>query len=420
MKKPPYQHIATDLEIGETEMRKAAEQFGTPLYLYDARKLEHNYLELRSFIPNTVTIYYSPKANPNKWITELFYQNGANVEAASLGELMMLKERKVLGERIILVGPGKSNELLEAAVEYGIACLVVESAGELDRLHAIAAKKKKQVHTAFRINPCFGSGSMLTMSGNTQFGMDEEEVLRYLKSQEAYPFLKFSGMHVYLGTEITGQETFLWNTIEILEIAKRMQEQSGIKFEFVDIGGGLGIPYFEKEIECDLSKIKDRLSSVVEAYQKTYPETRIALESGRYLTGNAGIFLTQVMDKKEVKGKRYAILDGGTNNLLYSSQYGARIPPMQVIGKKHGELERVTFCGPLCTPTDRMALDAEVPPCKTGDLIAFYQAGAYGTTIAPGLFLSHGFPSEVLYTKGRLELIRRRVGWKEILEMQEV
>jgi diaminopimelate decarboxylase len=419
-KLPPLQHIEKGLEVHDAVITSAVEKYGTPLFLYDCNMLEKNYIKLKNVLPEEVSIFYSVKANPNKRLASEFHDLGTGIEAASYGELKMLQEIGISGKDIILLGPGKSDELLELAVKMDVAFLVIESGKELERIAEIAACMQKRVSIIFRVNPVFKSGSMISMSGNTQFGMDEEEAVRHFLNKNRYPYLDFKGIHVYAGTGIMEEEIFLSNTEQILKLSMEMQKKTGERFSFLDIGGGLGVPVYDRDQALRLDLIKERLHKVVKEYMESFPHSKIVLEAGRYLIANTGIFLTRIMDIKEVKGKKYLILDGGTNNLLYSERFGIKIPPFVVVGRQKDKLEKVTLCGPLCTPTDRMASDVLIPECEVGDVIAFYQAGAYGLTTAPGLFLSHGYPKEVMWKDNQLKLIRKEFGWKEILKLQEV
>ena len=419
-KTPPFHHIEKRLEVNDAVITSAVEKYGTPLFLYDYNMLEKNYIKLKKILPEEVSIYYSVKANPNKRIASEFYNLGTGIEAASYGELRMLQEIEISGKDIILLGPGKSDELLELAVKMDVAFLVIESGKELERIARIATCMQKPVNIIFRINPVFKSGSMVSMTGNTQFGMDEEEAVRHFLNKSKYSYLNFTGIHIYAGTGIMEEEIFLRNTEQILKLSMEMQKRTGEKFTFLDIGGGLGVPVYDKDKAARLDLIKERLNKLVKEYIESFPHTKIALEAGRYLIANTGVFLTTIMDIKEVKGKKYLMLNGGTNNLLYSERFGVKIPPLVVVGKQRDKMEKVTLCGPLCTPTDRMACDVLIPKCGVDDIIAFYQAGAYGLTTAPGLFLSHGYPKEVMWKDNKLKLIRKEFGWKEILKLQEV
>ncbi len=417
---PPLHHIEKKLEMDYAAVESAVKKYATPVFLYDYHMLKENYISLRNFLPKEVSVYYSVKANPNKWITSEFVHLGAGVEIASYGELKMLEEIGVRGENTILLGPGKRDELLELAVKRDIAFIVIESAKELEKLAEIAAAMHKRVNVVFRVNPVFKSCSRISMSGNTQFGIDEEEAEGYFLNHDKYPSLNLVGIHIYVGTGIMEEEVFLHNTEQILEIGRAMQERCGHRFSFLGIGGGLGVPVYEKDRLVQLDSVKERFCNAVKEYSRKYPQTKIAMEAGRYLVANAGVFITRVTDVKEVKGRKYLILDGGTNNLLYPERFGVKIPPLEVVGRQSAKPEKVTLCGPLCTPTDRMAGDVLLPGCEEGDIIVFYQAGAYGLTAAPGLFLSHGYPMEIMWKNREFQIIRKRFGWREILKQQEV
>jgi diaminopimelate decarboxylase len=184
-----------------------------------------------------------------------------------------------------------------------------------------------------------------------------------------------------------------------------------MNFEFIDMGGGFGIPYYETESTLDLPALRTALLDLIDQYCRKYPATSmIAVESGRFLVGSAGVFVARVIDVKTCRGQCFVVLDGGINVFGGYDRYaGARPTPIRVAGADDRSSETLTLCGPLCTPLDRLAANVVLPMPRIGDLIIFYLAGAYGCTASPGLFLSHGFPAEVMVMGEDLALIRRRM-----------
>ena len=185
------------------------------------------------------------------------------------------------------------------------------------------------------------------------------------------------------------------------------------------MGGGLGIPYYSGDSEPNWDDIKSPLAALIDTYINDNPwANNLAIESGRFLIGPAGVFISRVLYKKENGGKHFLILDGGSNVYNHDRYAGARIPPICVAGRRNEPNELVSICGPLCTTLDRLAADVIMPKTRVNDIIVFYLAGAYGLTQSPGLFLSHGYPSEVISKNNRLSLIRERLDFDKILAMQ--
>jgi diaminopimelate decarboxylase len=416
---PPNFHIPLEISLNDQIIAKAVEEYGTPIYLYDSSLMKKNYYHLKSFMPEEMQICYSVKANPNVHIMKEFISFGAFIEVASYGELQFAQWKKVMGKKIILVGPGKTEKLLRLAVKMHVAYIVIESEYEFCIINKIAEQLKKQIKVAFRVHTMRRIKGMLSMSGNNQFGMDEGQVIELLMKRDNYPYIHFCGIHIYFGTGILNENDFLKNTQLVFDISEEIQYKTNCKFEFIDIGGGLGIPYYEDESCINLENIKDELKMKTKKYIKNNGKTKImGIEAGRYLVGSAGIFITRVIDKKTVNNKDYAILDGGTNNVTYHEKFGFEIPPMKVLGKNSQAKQSITLCGPLCTPEDRLAINVEIEEIVIGDILVLYQVGAYGLTVAPGMFLSHGYPAELLWKNKKIYLIRRKLDWQEILYIQ--
>ncbi len=418
-KVPPNKHIPLGLRLSDHVLAEAARKFGTPLYVYDSSMMEQSWNRLRGILPDNVVIYYSVKANPNLNIIDIFQRLGAFFEVASAGELVAVKRIGVPPSHVSFVGPGKSQYELKYAVANDGIIIVAESRREADDLEALSLMYGKKTRIALRINPGRGRGA-IAMGGATQFGMEPEEAINLLTKVNDYAHLDFIGLHAYLGTGILDWKIVLKHTEMIFQVAEQLQRQSNLKFIFVDIGGGFGIPYYDGDEEPDWNALHVPLTKLIGEYLQAHPWTeRIAVESGRFLIGPSGVFLTRVVDVKSSAGSWFVILDGGTNAFNYDNRYrGYRPTPIRVLGCEDTRVQPVTLCGPLCTSADRLAADTLLPLPKIGDLVVFYQAGAYGLTASPGLFLSHGFPCEVLTQEGQLSLIRERFTTEYILRNQ--
>ena len=234
------------------------------------------------------------------------------------------------------------------------------------------------------------------MGGATQFGMEPDNALSVLIDANAYTNLEFIGLHGYLGTGILDWKIVLEHAQVILQVAETLQRESNREFSFIDIGGGFGIPYYDFDEPPDWDALHIPLANLVREYLRKHPQTKtFAVESGRFLIGPSGVFLTRVLDVKVSRGKWFVVLDGGINVFGYDNRYrGFRPTPIRVLDCVDTKVQPITLCGPLCTSADRLATDILLPLPNIGGLVVFYQAGAYELTASPGLFLSHGFPCE--------------------------
>ncbi|MCA9731941.1 alanine racemase [candidate division KSB1 bacterium] len=407
---PPNHHIHPSLQLSDDILTEAAKNFGTPLYVYDACVMQQQLDMLRSIIPDNTTVYYSVKANPNISIIQIFHKLTTSFEVASAGELSTVMCADVSPSNIIFVGPGKTKDELKKAISLEIMAIVAESLREIDDLQTLSKKFDKKVRVALRINPGRGKG-IIRMGGTTQFGMEKDCAIKIINSSK-YPNLDFIGIHAYLGTGILDPKSILNHTEIILQIADDIQLQSGRNFSFIDVGGGFGVPYYEWEQMPDWKSLQSSLNILIQSYLAKHPSTKtFAIEAGRFLVAHSGVFIASVLDIKKSNDKCFAILDGGTNVFGGDNRYrGFRPTPMRVINAKRNlNFEPITLCGPLCTSADQLAANTLLPMPKIGNLIGFYQAGAYGLTASSGFFLSHGFPAEVLFQNDKLSLIRERI-----------
>ena len=415
----PLYLIPQDLALTDKIILDSAEQFGTPLFIYDGKKLESSWKDLVNHLPEEIKIYYSVKANPSLAIIQIFDKLGANFEVASIGELKSVLQVGVSPSKIIFLGPGKTPAELRYAIEKQIYAIVSESAREVHDIQAYSNDFGQTTRIALRINAGQGKG-MLAMGGETQFGMDPATALRILEDKHHLSNIEIIGIHGYLGTQILDWKVIIEHSRRILETADELQQKSGQLFSCIDLGGGFGIPYHENDASLNLQDLHAGLSDLLAGYVAKYPSIKnIAVESGRFLVGSSGVFVARVLDVKKSNEQYFVILDGGINVFGGFDRYvGSRPAPIRLLEKEGSEEKTVTLCGPLCTPLDRLAANILSPLPKNGSLIVFYLAGAYGYSASPGLFLSHGYPSEILVSPAEYFLIRQRLSPAEFIAGQ--
>ena len=414
-----------DLTLSDNRAKIAAlgETFGTPCYIYDEETLTSCVKTLRAGIGKKPAILYSVKANPNPALLKLWGELVDGMEVCSLGEYRFARKAGISPDRLFFVGPGKRRFELDEILKDDIAGVIAESASELACLQEVAASLKKVIFVELRINPAVSvSGGRLNMSGTpTQFGFSEEEVLELFGRDSAcYPNLRLEGAHFYFGTQQLNGDVLnklFMTSVEIVRKIRLLRTKKNLPpLTVVDFGGGFGVPYYEGETALDFSAIaewKDVISS------DEFSNVKVFVESGRFLSASCGLFLTRILYKKSLRDKTFLIVDGGMNNHFALASIGRLlkrdfpVTPLVQGAATPGDADRalrtekVTIAGPLCTPVDTLATGAELPEMKEGDLIALANAGAYGYTYSPQLFLSHPAPAELLLrTNGTTDIIR--------------
>jgi diaminopimelate decarboxylase len=412
------------IHIQGNAISELAERFGTPLYLYDGDVFAETYRRVRDLLDPRIRILYSAKANPNISVCAFFRTLGAGVEVSSLAELVTACRAGVDPDDIIFVGPGKSAEELRACCEKRIHAIVCESLDELTALDALNPPDRTQV--LLRVNPSFSAkGSGLSMGGKPrQFGVDQEILLRAGPALRALRHVRVAGVHAYLGTRILDADDVVHNTRGILAAALDLSAALDLPLRTVDIGGGLGVPYFDNEKELDLAAATRGVNAAVGAFLAGSPSTRTVAELGRYLVGWGGTYVVRVRYVKQSRGKRFVVTDGGTHHHMAAVGIGsfvARNFPVRSLTRADEPTNwRYTVAGPLCTPNDVIARDVLLPEVRPGDLIGVERSGAYGPTASPVLFLSHGYPAEVLVLNGMAHLVRARDTVEDLIRPQRL
>ncbi|HEY7652066.1 MAG TPA: type III PLP-dependent enzyme [Methylomirabilota bacterium] len=408
----------SELRVGGVPVGDLAARYGTPLYVYDARILDRKWDLLRGALPPEFSIAYSVKANPNPVIVRHFLDKGAGLEIASAGELLLALDAGARPESVLFAGPGKTEAELELALERRIGEIHVESAREAGRIAAIAARLGVRARAALRVNPAAeAQGGAMRMGGKpAPFGVDEEsldEVLDVLSSQ---PAIEVCGLHLFAGTQILDYSVLARQYRRGVDIARRAARRLGRPLRTLDFGGGLGIPYFANETELDMDKLREEVRGLMASIEgdPLFAGTRFLVEPGRYLVGEAGVYVTRVNDIKVSRGKTFYIVDGGMNHHLAASgnlgQVIKRNFPIAVLNRLHDRADQpADVVGPLCTPLDTLAREAALPRAEVGDLVGIFQSGAYGLTASPTAFLGHPQPPEVLVAPGGPRLIRPRI-----------
>ncbi|MGA7235516.1 MAG: type III PLP-dependent enzyme [Bryobacteraceae bacterium] len=406
-----------ELLIGGIAVPELAAHYGTPLFVYDASVIDRKWDLLRNALPPEFSIYYSVKANPSQTILKRFLAKGAGLEIASAGEFHQARSARCPPEKIVFAGPGKTEAELELVLSQEIGEIHVESLREAERIATIARRRGMRARVALRVNPGGeAEGGAMRMGGRpAPFGVDEENLDELLGQLLLMDALEIAGIHVFIGTQILDFEVLLSQYRKGLDIARRAAAVLKRPLSTLDFGGGLGIPYFAHEKSIDEGKLREGMDALIATVHgdSCFSGTRFFLEPGRYLVGEAGVYVTRINDIKNSRGKKFLICDGGMNHQLAASgnlgQTIKRNYPVAVLNKLGRPADEVAdVVGPLCTPLDVLARGIALPNADVGDLVGVFQSGAYARSSSPLGFLSHPAPPEVWIDNGTHRLIRRR------------
>jgi diaminopimelate decarboxylase len=351
-------------------------------------------------MPDGVSLHYAIKANPHPDVIIFMRDLVDGFDVASGGELKLALAAGGNPRDISFAGPGKADWELAAAIEAGIV-VHVESKGELARLADLAQAKGARPRVALRVNPDYQlkSSGMKMGGGPQQFGIDAEIVPAVLSDLSDLP-VEFVGFHIFAGSQNLDAEAICSAQVQALELAERLATQAPAPVRLLNIGGGLGIPYFPGEESLDLAPIGASLQRIRAQASKSLPEAELIIELGRYLVGEAGFYVCRVIDRKISRGKVFLVTDGGLHHhLAASGNFGQVLRKNYpvVIGTRMNadDTETASVVGPLCTPLDLLADNMELAVAGPGDLVVVLQSGAYGFTASPRSFLSHPEPGEL-------------------------
>ncbi len=386
---------------GHPVSQLVAEAGETPLFVYSAAAIRRRVGELRSALPESITLHYAVKANPYRPVLEVMSGLVDGFDIASGGELTIVRDAGIALGIVSFAGPGKRDTELEAAISAGVT-LNLESEGEARRALAIGERTGTTPRLAIRVNPDFDlKGSGMKMGGGAKpFGIDADRV-RALARMIGASGAEWRGFHIFAGSQSLDSAAIVEAQAQTLELAARLAEASSMALPHCNLGGGLGIPYFPGDVPVDLKHIGDALGEQLQRLPDVLANTQFCLELGRYLVGEAGVYLTRIVDRKGSHGEVFLIVDGGLHHQLAASgNFGTvvrRNYPVAIASRFGASVEEeASVVGCLCTPLDRLADKAGFPRAEVGDLVAVFCAGAYGASASPAAFLGHGPAREML------------------------
>lgn len=390
------------LEVGGVSVVTLAKRVGrTPFYVYEKDKINQRVAELRHHLPARIKLHYAIKANPMPDVVQHLARLVDGFDIASLGELQVARTTDMPAGHISFAGPGKTRDELASAIAAGIV-VNVESERELDTIDQLAHEQGCVAHIAIRVNPDFElkSSGMKMSGGPKPFGIDAECVPALLQHYR-WRNTQFIGLHIYCGSQNLRSAAIIEAQQKTFELALRLLEHAPQPARWLNIGGGFGIPYFAGDEPLALAPIGENLQKLLDQHAQPLSGMEIIIELGRYLVGEAGVYICRVIDRKISRGQVFLVTDGGLHHhLAASGNFGQVLrknyPVMVANNVTSAQREIASVVGPLCTPLDVLADKIDIATAQVGDLIAVFQSGAYGATASPIHFLSHPAPREVL------------------------
>jgi diaminopimelate decarboxylase len=405
----PLENRKGELFIDGVSALNLAELFGTPLYVTSETRVRENYRKIYTALNRNyekIRVHYSAKANTSLSVLKILESEGAYLDAVSIGEVFLALKGGFPPERILFTGTNVRNEEFKFLLDSNVM-INVDSLSELNRMLGMATPELLSV----RLNPEVGAGHhehCITAGKNSKFGLWENSILEAYETAQKAGVKRF-GIHMHIGSGILTVEPFVLATENLLDIANKVHILTGIDFEFIDIGGGIGVPYRPEEKELDLTLFSNK---VLNLFRRKIAEYSLGapifcVEPGRYIVCDAGVLLTAVNTVKVTPFKKFVGVDAGFNTLVRPAMYGSYHPI--IVANKLGVPNAETYDveGPLCESGDILAKDRSLPKIEEGDVLAVLNAGAYGFSMS-SQYNSMPRAAEVLVKNGKYKLIRER------------
>ena len=424
-----FQYRNGALHCEDVDLARVAGKFGTPTYVYSAETILDHYTRLDAALaPLDHLICYAVKANSNRAILKLLADAGAGFDVVSGGELfrVLAAGPPGVGAKCTFAGVGKSREEIEYALEQRVYSFNVESEAELEHIDRVAGSKKMRAPIALRVNPDVDPHTheyISTGSRENKFGIGLDQVLAVYARAAEMRNIDIVGVQTHIGSQITEAAPFASAIKKVAPVARELKSKYGIKF--FSVGGGMGIVYrralesgsgkwwHDQEGEPSAFSVRDYAHAIVPPLRDL--DTRILVEPGRFLVGNAGVLLTRVLYIKKSAAKKFAIVDAGMNDLIRPALYQSY---HEIVPVKEAKSEsKIDIVGPVCESGDFFAFDREMPELREGDLIAIMSAGAYGFVMASN-YNSRPLPAEVLVRGDKVALIRERQTWQDLVDRE--
>ncbi|HOI71975.1 MAG TPA: diaminopimelate decarboxylase [Methanobacterium sp.] len=411
-----------NLSIGGADALDLAEEYGTPLYVMDEDRIRDNYNRINQAFSSQYSnfkIFYACKANTNLAVMRILEEIGCGIDAVSPGEIYTSLLSGFSPDRILFTGNNTTNEELKFALESGVR-INLDSISALERLAKLPGAEGREI--SFRVNPKVGAGHhehCITGGYLSKFGVMEEEAVNAYKRAIDLGF-KPVGIHTHIGSGILDPEPFKVAVNTLMDTAGLVCQETGVQFEFIDFGGGMGIPYTPQESLLDINKFAKEIVALFKEkmYKYDMGNPTLCLEPGRYIVGDASYLLTRVNTIKQ-SYRKFAGVDAGFNTLLRPTMYGSYHHIVSANNPLAEPTQEIDIAGNICESGDLFARDRSMPDLEEGDLLAILNAGAYAFSMS-SQYNSRPRPAEVLVKGGKSDLIRERETFADILSKQNL
>lgn len=395
-------------------LQEAADRFGTPLYVYDLERITENFNQLKqAFNGRKTLICYALKANSNLSVIKKLASLGSGADCVSLGEIKRAVIAGIPRYKIIYSGVGKQDFEIKEAIKLGILFINVESKEEMLRVEACAKEIGASARISIRVNPNIDPQThpyIATGLKENKFGVSVEEAkAMYLYAHNA-ELLEPIGIHFHIGSQLTKLKPITESTQKIAQLTRSLLAL-GIDIKFFDIGGGIGIAYSDESVIYPYDYAQAILAELRGL------DVTIICEPGRFIMGNSGVFLTQVLYQKENQGKHFVVVDGAMNDLIRPSLYEAY---HQILTLKDslGEKNCVDVVGPICESGDYLGKNIALPYCERGDILAILSTGAYGFSMASN-YNTRPRCAEVVVENEKMRLVRKRESFDDLIALEK-
>ena len=411
-----------NLTVGGTDALELADQYKTPLYVIDEERIKDNYKRLYTAFSSYYSdfkIFYACKANTNLAVMKILENEGSGIDAVSPGEIYTSLLAGFDPSKILYTGNNVTDEELKFAVKSGVR-INLDSFSQLKRLSKIPEAKGTKI--SFRVNPMVGAGHhdhCITGGPLSKFGVMEEEAVDAYKMAKDLGF-KPIGIHTHIGSGILDPEPFMLAVRTLMDISGKVKEAADVKFDFIDFGGGIGIPYTPEERKLDIKDFAEKITNLYKDKLNEYGlgKPSMCIEPGRYLVGDASVLLTRVNTIKQ-SYRNFAGVDAGFNTLLRPTMYGSYHHIVLAEKPLAEPIQKIDIAGNVCESGDLFARDRSMPEVKEGDLLAILNAGAYAFSMS-SQYNSRPKAAEVLVSKEESNIIRERETFSDLLTKQNV
>lgn len=405
-----------ELYCEKVKVRDVAESVGTPFYLYSYKTIAEHYVKIeRAFRAVKPLICFAMKANGNLAVLRSLVKLGAGLDIVSGGELFKAKKVACPAERIVYAGVGKTDTELEQAISAKVLLLNVESCPELENIERIAAQMNRKVNVSLRINPGIDPHThnyVATGKAESKFGIDLDTAHSIFVRSDQYPHLSICGIHVHIGSQITGSEPFVRAFRKVMIFVTSL-EKEGYTIKYLNLGGGLGIIYSDEKPQT----ADEFAKNILPLFKNR--KYRLIFEPGRFIVGNAGAFVCKVLYVKKAASKDFAIVDGGMSDLIRPALYGAHHEILPVEKKPAAKSVDYDVVGPICESGDFLAVDRKIQELERGDYLALAGAGAYGFTMSSQYNARPRAP-EVMVRGNRFEMVRARESYADLIKGEKL